>query len=113
MNIFFDVKQNDPKYKLYLSQYKIATRDIPNMSESKNINEQMMLIISRFPYFEHTNAKLMAIAMSLLTRNEDSFNRSEATSLARQVFGNMINESDITGILVDISRYWTRLRSQS
>lgn len=113
MNIFFVIKQNDPKYKLYLSQYKIATKDIPNMSESTNINEQMMLITSRFPYFEHTNPKLMAIAMSLLARNEENFNRSEATNLAKQVFGNAINESDIKGILTDVSRYWKRLRTES
>lgn len=111
MNIFPPLNSLDPEYKTYQAQYKKATKQI-GVGDTIDYRSQMDRIISKFPYFEHTNATIMAIAMTLASSGSKTFEREKALSYLELVSSFTEGKKDRQLLLIDVARYWERLTSQ-
>lgn len=113
MNLFPPPSERDDVFKMYMSQYKRASKGIDSANTSRTYNELMRHIIEKFPYFDHTTSRVMAIAMVLAVENDTTFNREKASELIDIVFASVNTQKDKTLLIVDVARYYTRLLSQS
>jgi hypothetical protein len=77
----------------------------------------MKQIIAKFPYFDHTTARIMAVAMHLAATTNPSnpiFDRDKAISLVDAAFANFRSKKDIAArslLVIDVCRYWYKLTS--
>lgn len=110
MNLFPAPTERDQSYKVYLSSFKAASKIIDTAATNSTFNKQMRRIVEKFPYFDHTTAKTMAIAMTIATSSK-TFDRIEAMRLIDLVFSSLKTKKDKELLLIDVARYWVRLES--
>lgn len=116
MNLFPAPNEKNIEFKNYLSQLKVSAKAIDSSSTTRGFNEQMRQIIEKFPYYTHTNPRIMSVAMTLATSVDPSrptFDRVKADELLSIVFPNSKTPKDRSALLIDTARYWERLISSS
>ena len=111
MNLFPSPSERDQEFKAYLSQYKATAKALDTSATTRTFNEQMRMIIEKFPYFEHTTARIMAVAMHMaVSANPNaSFNIGRASTLLDTAFANLRTDKDKSLLLIDTARYYKRL----
>lgn len=110
MNLFPPSSERDTDYKVYLSQFKAASKMIDTAATTRSFNEQMRQIIEKFTYFDHTTPKIMAIAMYMAT-TYTTFDHNAASLLIDTVYSNYNSKKDKSLLLIDVARYYYRLIS--
>lgn len=113
MNLFPAPSERDQEFKTYLSQYKATAKALDTAATTRTFNEQMRMIIEKFPYFEHTTARVMAVAMHMAvsTSPNTPFNIERASALIDTAFANFRTQKDKSLLLIDVARYYKRLQS--
>jgi len=115
MNLLPSLNERDERYNTYFSQYKTAVKIIDSTSTQRSSSEQMKNIVEKFPYFEHTTPKIMAIAMHMALSNGatlTNFNTDMASTLIDSVFTSLRTTKDKSMLIIDVARYYTRLLQQ-
>lgn len=119
MNLFPAPTERDQAFKTYLSQYKATAKAIDTAATTRTFNEQMRQIIEKFPYFDHTTARIMAVAMYMVataSTSNPTFDREKAASLIDTAFANFRTKKDQStraALIIDVARYFTRIISSS
>lgn len=111
MILFPVANERDQVYKIYLSQYKTAAKLIDTAATSRTFSEQMRQIVEKFPYFEHTTPRIMAVAVYMVAsaQNPDIFDREKALSLIDTVSVNVNTSKKRELLVIDVARYYKRL----
>lgn len=112
MNLLPPPSESSNEYKTFLSQYKASARAIDTSASGTTFNQQMRQIIEKFPYFDHTTARVMAVAMHLAataTGPNTPFDREKARSLIDTAFASYRTKKDKSTLLIDTARYYHRI----
>jgi len=112
MNLFAPPNERNLEFKTYLSQFKAAAKSIDSAATTRTFNEQMRQIVEKFPYFDHTTSRIMAIAVHLVSSSSTTnpvFDREKAMTLIDTVFVSYRTKKDKTALLIDVARYYVRL----
>lgn len=80
----------------------------PNIKDI-TITGWMQDVAAKFPYYKHTNPNVMAIAMYLAQKNQNTFDRSEAMGYVLRTSFNYVGKKDVSHVIIDVARYWKGL----
>lgn len=101
--------EKDPEYATYASVYKATARILNTQATLKSFSDQIRQVRERFPYFERTNPKIMAIAMYVAVSEPDMSNGSIMDLITRVFPSSQLKNKDSGPLLIDVKRYIKRL----
>lgn len=108
MNILPPHSEKDEQYKAYYSVFKSAANQIAGDTSKTAFADWMRNVVAKFPYYEYTTARTMAVAA--LMAAEGDFTPERARILLRTVYGTVKDASQIDLLVIDVARYVRRLQ---
>lgn len=107
MNLYALPSDKDTTYKTYVSQFKSAYSAIDSNVPPRAYEDMMRVVVESFSYYENTNAKVMAIAMYVVSKGT-SFDPLLVMTLSKRIYKDDYQPS----LVVDAARYYKRVKGE-
>lgn len=101
MNLYALSSDKDATYKAYASQFKSAYNMIDANVSPRAYEDMMRIVVESFPYYENTNAKVMAVSIYMISKGT-SFDPMLALNLTKRIF----KDDHQPSLVIDVGRYY-------